>query len=169
MYLIEPCCAPKQLLELRKKLSDKGTVFWHACGDLSLEEFLKALLPHYSEAEMIIAAPSIPDAAVESIMYAMRRQHARIDGSGNMDAIKHLTIVSDLRPQKSPIASRWLAVPPLGDRLTVRNVQQADTAIIMPDIAFLGPINLTYGRHFTAVATKNAETIASLRSLYSKM
>lgn len=169
MHLIEPCCAPKQMLALRNNLSDNGTTFWHAYGDFSLEEFLRALLAHYSEADMVLAAPSIPDMAAESIMFSMRRQHARMDGKGNLNVIRHLTIVADLRPQKSPLASSWITANPFGDRLTLRNIQQADTAIVMPDIAFIGPINLTYGRHFTAVATKNAETIASLRSMYSHL
>lgn len=169
MFLVEPCCAPKHLAALQDGIREKGTAFWHAYGDFSLAEFLPALLLRYCEAEMVFAAPYLPDDAAEALCRAMHSKRARMDGTGSMDTIAHLTLVTDLSGRRSPLASTWLKENPFGERLTIRNVHQADTAVIMPDIAFIGPVNLTYGHHFTAVATKNAGTLESLRSLYVKL
>jgi len=166
MLLVEPCCTQKHLLALRNKLGDSGTAFFHGYGDVSLSELLPSLLVRYSEADMVIAAPSIPDGAAGTIAYWMNRQWARSDGKGKTDVVARLLLVTDLRPSKSPMASQWLDDNPFGERLELRSVQQNDTAIILPDIAFLGNVNLTYGGHFTAVATKNTKTIGALRSQY---
>ena len=169
MQLIEPCCAPKHLLALRSKLGESGTALWHGYGDLSLAELLPPLLTRYSEVELLIAAPSLPDAASSVVKRMMERQWMKMDGSGKLYNIGHLTLVSDLRPERSPIASAWLTANPFPDRLTIKNVQQRDTAILLPDIALFGPINLVYGGHFTATATKNPGHIAELRAMYNKL
>lgn len=114
----------------------------------------------------MLVAPALPDMAAEAVVKAMRRQFARMDGCGNVNAIAHLTLITDLSEKRSPQASTWLKDNPFGDRLTLHNVQQNDTAILLPDLALHGSINLTYGHHFTAMATKNARTIATLRSMY---
>ena len=69
MLLVEPCCTQKHLLALRNKLGDGGTAFFHGYGDVSLSELLPSLLVRYSEADMVIVAPSIPDGAAETISY----------------------------------------------------------------------------------------------------
>lgn len=169
MHLIEPCCAPKHLLELRGRLGEKGTLLWHGHGDLSLAELLPALLVRYCETEMLIAAPSLTADATEAIVKALSGTRAKMDGTGNLDVIKHLTIVTDLRKRKSPAASAWLSDNPYGERLDLRNRQQNDTAIILPDIALVGNINLSYGGHFTAVATTNAKLIGELKKNYEEL
>lgn len=163
MLLVEPCCAPKHILALRNSLGDGGTAFWHGCGDLSMAELLPAILTRYSEAELLIAAPALPDETAELLLHWLRKQWMRMDGKGKMNAVARLTLVTDLRQKKSPVASTWLTGNPYPERLILRNRQQNDTAIVLPDIAFVGPVNLTYGGHFTAIATKNAATIAELR------
>ena len=166
MHLIEPCCAPKHLLALRGKLGDRGTVLWHGYGDLSLAELLPPMLTRYSETEMMFVSPTLPDAAARVLERMMRKKWMRADGTGRIDMIRHLTLVTDLREQKSPAASRWINENPFGERMTIRNVQQNDTAILLPDIAFVGNINLTYGSHFTAMATKDTRVIGNLRKNY---
>ena len=166
MHLIEPCCAPKHLLALRESLGENGTAFWHGYGDLSLAELLPALLIRYCETEMTLVAPLLPDVAAETVQCALRRTRARMDGKGNLNAVAHLTLITDLSEKRSPLASTWLKENPFGGRLTLRNVQQNDTALLLPDLALYGAINLQYGHHFTAMATKNARTIAALRSGY---
>ena len=169
MHLVEPCCAPKHLLALRESLGDVGIALWHGYGDLSLAELLPALLIRYCEDEMTFIAPSLPDDAAEALCKALNSKRARMDGNGNLNTIAHLTLVTDLSEKRSPLASAWMNGHPFGERLTLKNVQQNDTAILLPDIALWGPMNLTYGGHFTAMATKNARTIAALRTLYDRL
>ena len=166
MLVVEPCCTQKHLLELRHRLGDDGTVFWRGYGDLSLVEILPVLLTRYTETELMIVAPNLPDMAVRTIKRMMARQLASIDGKGKLNTIAHLLLISDLRSSRSPAASAWVDDNPFGERLTLHNVQQNDTAIILPDIALYGNINLTYCGHFSAIATKNARTIQSLRKMY---
>lgn len=166
MLLIEPCCMQKNLLALRSKLGENGTAFWHGYGDLSLAELWAHILTRYSETEMMLVVPALPDAAAETVIKIMEKQRMRMDGKGNLNVIKHLTLVADLRKKKSPMANGWLTGNPWGERLTLRNVQQGDTAILLPDIAFFGNINLTYGGHFTAIATKHTKVIAEMRKNY---
>ena len=169
MHLIEPCCTPKHLLALRRILGESGTTLWHGYGDLSVNELLPHLLTRYSEAELMIVAPALPDAATETIDKMMRREWMRMDGKRKVWNIAHITLITDLSEKRSPKASAWLKSNPFPERLTLYNVQQNDTAILLPDVALWGPINLTYGGHFTAMATKNARTIESLRREYIEM
>lgn len=169
MYLIEPCCSQKHLRALRKGLDESGTALFHGYGDLGLSELLPALLTSYSETDMMIVTPYLPDATAETIAKWMKKQWARVDGRGKMDVISHLTLVSDFSERRSPMASAWLKENPFSERMTLKNVQQNNTAIVMPDMVITGPINLTYGGHFTALATNNARTIETLRSAYEKM
>ncbi|MBQ8713006.1 MAG: hypothetical protein IJ551_09365 [Prevotella sp.] len=169
MHLIEPCCTQRHWPALRNQLGEDGTEFFHGYGDLSLAELLPVILIRYEEVDMILVAPSLPDTAAETLRYWLRRQLVKMDGSGKVNTLAHLTLIADLSEKRSPLASTWLKENPFGDRLTLRNVQQNDTAILLPDLALYGPINLTYGHHFTAMATKNARTIAALRSEYERL
>lgn len=169
MHLIEPCCAPKHLLALRSKLGENGTTFFHGQGDLSFAELLPALLTRYSEVDMMIVTPSLPDTVAKLLDHWMTNQWMTADGAGKVNVIKHLTLITDLRKKKSPIANGWLSDNPFGDRLELHNVQQNDTAIILPDIAMFGNINLTYVGHFTALATKNVRVINNLRKNYEAL
>lgn len=169
MTLIEPCCAPKHVSALIDRIGEGGTAMWHGYGDLSLSELLPAILQRYSETELLLVAPRLPDVAAEAVARCMRRQRMRADGLGKMHYVGHMTLVTDLTEKKSPAASLWLKDNPFGDRLSLRNVQQNDTAIVLPDIAFVGNMNMAYGGHFTAMATKNARTVDALRSIYLRL
>lgn len=169
MFLIEPCCTQKHLPELRSKLGVDGTTFFHGYGDLSLAEILPVLLTRYSETEIMIVAPSLPNGAAKVLKQILEKEWPTIDGKRKLNTIAHMTLVTDLRKSKSPMASAWLGENPYPERLILRNVQQGDTAIILPDIALFGNINLTYGGHFTAIATKRVQTIAALKSEYEKL
>lgn len=169
MFLIEPCCSQKHLRQLRDSLGEDGTAFFHGYGDLSLNELLPPLLAHYSETDLMIVTPYLPDMASETISKWLKKRWALMDGSGSIDAIAHLTLITDLSEKRSPLASMWLNDNPFGDRLRLRNVQQNDTAILLPDLALYGPINIAYGRHFTAIATKSVSTISSLRKIYESV
>lgn len=162
MYIIEPCCAKRHLGILRDNIKNGGTAEFTGYGDLSLTELLPALLTSYGETKMMIVAPSIPDQAAESIARWMRQQWARADGRGKLDVIRHMTIVADLSENKSPVASQWLNENPWGDRLTIIDHAQEETAILLPDFAITGPVNLRYGRNFTAEATTDPERIKAL-------
>ena len=167
--LIEPCCAQKQLRELRNILEKEGTAQMEGYGDLSLTELLPALLTRYSNAEILIAAPSLPDQAAEIIATWMRKQWARMDGCGNVNVIARLTIISDLSEAASPDASAWLIDNPYGERLVLHNMQQDATAILLPDFAIEGPVNMRYGKHFTATAYGKRDDVEELWTKYRGM
>lgn len=167
MILIEPCCAERQMRQLRNAIKSGGTREFQGYGDLSLTELLPAILTRYSETEMLLVAPTIPDQAADIIGRWLKKQWARMDGNGKIDVIHHLTIVADLRRKKSPMASQWLKENPFGDRLTLIDRQQDDTAILLPDFAIVGPVNMQYGHHFTATATSNPEQVRTLWEQYS--
>lgn len=169
MFIIEPCCTQKQIPILRRKLGTDGTMFFHGYGDLSLDELLPVLLTRYSEADLMVVAPTLPNASAKVLKKLMERQWPTLDGKNRLNGIGHLTLIADLRKRKSPQASQWLSENPFGERLTLCNVQQNDTAILLPDIAFLGNINLTYGGHFTALATKNPKVMEDLRKNFRKV
>lgn len=162
MKLIQPCCAERDLRELRDALKDGGSREIEGCGDLSLAELLPAILTRYYETEMLIAAPSMPDQTAEAVATWMRRSIARMDGKGRLDYIAHLTVVADLSPEQSPMASRWLEKNPFGDRLALVDTQQADTAVLLPDFAITGPVNMRYGNQFTATATTDRDKVDGL-------
>lgn len=151
--LIEPCCANRHVMQLRDAIGTKGTMEIEGYGDLSLTELLPAILTRYSETELLIAAPTLPDQAAEIIDKWMRKQWARMDGRGKLDVISHLTLITDLRRRKSPMISQWQKNNPFGERLTLIDLQQDDTAILLHDFAIIGPVNMQYGYHFTATAT----------------
>ena len=166
MFLIQPCCTPKHLLQLRGKMGEGGTTFLHGYGDMSIAELLPHLLTRYDGVELMIVAPSLPAAAAEAIAEAMDRRNVTRDGKGMIYTVGRLTLVTDLRKKKSPQASAWLTENPWGDRLKVVNTQQNDTAVLLPDIAIFGNVNLSYGGHFTCVATRKKSLIEDLRRNY---
>ena len=169
MKLIQPCCAERNLRELRDALKDGGRSDIEGFGDLALTELLPAILTRYYETDMLIAAPSIPDQAAEAIATWMRRSIARMDGRGRLNYIAHLTIVADLSEEQSPMASEWLRENPFPGRLELVDSAQADTAILLPDFAITGPVNMRYGRHFTATATTVREQVDGLWKKYSAL
>ena len=167
--LIEPCCANRHMMQLRDAIGTKGTMEIEGYGDLSLTELLPAILTRYSETELLIAAPALPDQATEIIDKWMRKQWARMDGRGKLDVISHLTLIADMRRRKSPMASQWLKNNPFGERLTLIDLQQDDTAILLPDFAITGPVNMQYGYHFIATATAQAGELWTKYSGYAHM
>ena len=168
-YLIEPCCAKRHLLEVRDAIAKGGEAVIEGFGDLSLSELLPAILTRYSEADMVIAAPSLPDQAAETVSTWMQRQWSRSDGKGKLDAIRHLTIAADMSARKSPSAHRWMGSNPFDGRMTLVDARQDETVILLPDFAVVGPVNMCYGRHFTARATTVAGDIAALWDRYRRL
>lgn len=166
MHLIEPCCAKIHLRELRDSISKGGTKQFEGYGDLSLTELLPAMMMRYSKTEMMIVTPSLPDQAAEIIDWWMRKQWARRDGNGKLDVIQHLTIVARLEKDKSHIITAWVEHQPFGDRLTLVDTEQEDTAILLPDFAITGPVNMRYGHHFIATATTEPEKVKALWEKY---
>lgn len=168
MYIIEPCCAKKHVMQLRDALGKSGTTLFEGYGDMSLTELLPALLTRYSETEMLIAAPSIPNQAADIIRKWMRQKWARMDGKGKLNVIEHLTIIADLGKEKSPTASGWLKKSPFGDRLTLVDKQQAETVILLRDLAIVGPVNMQYGHHFVATMTARPSHVKDLWTQWQK-
>ena len=78
-------------------------------------------------------------------------------------------LISDLSEEHSPMASGWLKENPFGDRLTLIDKAQDDTAILLPDIAITGPLNLQYGRNFTCAVTTIQEEVGALWKQYNKL
>ena len=166
MYIIEPCCASRQLMQIRDAMGRNGSVLFEGYGDMSLTELLPAIMTRYSETELLIAAPAMPDQAAEVITRWMNQKWSRSDGRGKLNAIRRLTIIADLSEEVSPVASGWLKGSPFGERLTLVDRQQADTAILLPDFAVTGPVNMRYGRHFVATATVHKDSVDSLWRKY---
>lgn len=169
MHLIQPCCVKKDLRELRDAIAKGGTKDFEGYGDLSLTELLPALLLRYDGVEMMIVAPSLPDQATEVIDWWMNKQWPTKDGKGKLDVISRLTIVADLSREKSPVASMWKKVKPFGGRLVLHDMQQDSTAILLPDFAITGPVNMRYGHHFIATATTETEKVKALWEKYREM
>jgi len=160
MHIIEPCCAARHMMQLRDVLGKDGEKQFEGYGDLSLTELLPAILTRYGDTELLIAAPSVPDQAAEIIAKWMRKQWARNDGNGKIDVVRHLTVVTDT--DESPAVGEWLRDGAFAGRLTVVARQQAETAILLPDFAVTGPVNMRYGRHFVATATTKAGKVRGL-------
>lgn len=166
MHILEPCCIRRQLLNLRDSIENGGRTQFQGYGDLSITELLPALLARYTETELMIVAPSIPDQATEVINRWMRQQWPHANGKDKLDTIARLTIVADLSPVKSPMMSEWAKENPFGDRLLLVNRSQADTAILLPDIAITGPLNLRYGQNFVCTVTTVPEEVRKLWEQY---
>lgn len=167
MKIIEPCCAQRHLRELRDSLGRNGEKEFTAYGDVALTELLPALLTRYCETEMLIAAPAFPDQAADIIGVWLRRRRARMDGQGTMPYVRRLTLVGDLSPEASPTVSGWLQDNPFGEQLVLVHREQKETAILLPDFAIIGPVNMRYSERFTATATVKSERIAALWSAFS--
>ena len=147
-------------------LGKGGTAEFEGYGDLSITELLPPLVNHYNGTVLVIVAPSLPDQAANVIEACMRKEWAVVDGSGKIPAVRHLTIVTDLSKEKSPMASQWLKGNPFGGRLTLVDKIQDDTVILLPDFAVTGPVNMRYGEHFTATATTDPRRLQALHRQY---
>lgn len=167
-HLIQPCCSQKHLSELRSILGKNGTAEFEGYGDLSLTELLPPLVNHYNGTALLIAATALPDQAADVIKACMGKYWALVDGSGKTPAITHLTIIADLSEGKSPKASQWLKENPWDGRLTLVDTAQEETAILLPDFAINGPVNMRYGNPFTATATTEPEKVKALWEKFAK-
>jgi hypothetical protein len=67
------------------------------------------------------------------------------------------------------VASTWKKENPFGERLVLRDIHQEDTAILLPDFAITGPVNMRYGHHFTATATTEPEKVKALWEQYTEL
>lgn len=169
MRIIEPCCATKQFMFLRDAIKNKAKTQFKGFGDLSLTELLPALLTRYSETTMMIVAPSIPDQAADIIYTWLSRTWARMDGNGRLNVLSNLTIIADLSEEASPTVNMWLTNNPFPDRLVLVNKAQDDTALLLPDIAITGPLNMRYDKEFVCDVTTIPEEVSDLLNVYSKL
>lgn len=169
MRIIEPCCATKQFMFLRDAIKNKAKTQFKGFGDLSLTELLPALLTRYSETTMMIVAPSIPDQAADIIYTWLSRTWARMDGNGRLNVLSKLTIIADLSEEASPTVNMWLTNNPFPDRLVLVNKAQDDTALLLPDIAITGPLNMRYDKEFVCDVTTIPSEVSNLWSVYSKL
>lgn len=159
MNLIEPCCTQKHWPEIRRKIGNDGTTFFHGYGDMSINELFPVLFVRYSGVNMTIVSPNLPNVASGILKHWMDKP----------DTIRQLTLITNLNTKKSPNASKWLKDNPWPGRLILHNIQQNDTAILLPEIAIYGAINLANSGHFTALATTNQKVIQNLRSVYESL
>lgn len=166
MHILEPCCIRRQLLNLRDSIENGGRTQFQGYGDLSITELLPALLARYTETEMMIVAPTMPDQATEVITRWMRQQWPHANGIDKLNVVRQLTIITDLSPAKSPVMSDWVKDNPFTGRLVLVDRPQADTAILLPDIAITGPLNLRYGQNFVCTVTTVPEEVRNLWEQY---
>ena len=169
MRLLEPCCASRQLCLLRDAIGNNGRDSFEGFGDMSLTELLPALLLRYTETEMMIVAPTIPDQATAIIREWLIKKWARWDGKGQLDCLSKLTIIADLSEESSPEMSQWLKENPFAGRLTLVNRVQSDTALLLPDIAITGPLNFRYADHFVCKVTSVPAEVNDLWAQYTKI
>lgn len=169
MRIIEPCCATKQFMFLRDAIQNKARTQFKGFGDLSLTELLPALLTRYSETTMMIVAPSIPDQAADIIYTWLSRTWARMDGKGRLNVLSKLTVIADLSEEASPAVNMWLTNNPFPDRLVLVNKAQDDTALLLPDIAITGPLNMRYDKEFVCNVTAIPDEVSELWKTYSKL
>lgn len=169
MRLLEPCCASRQLCLLRDAIGNNGRDSFEGFGDMSLTELLPALLIRYTETEMMIVAPTIPDQATAIIREWLNKKWARWDGKGQLDCLSKLTIIADLSEESSPEMSQWLKENPFAGRLTLVNRVQSDTALLLPDIAITGPLNFQYADHFVCNVTSVPAEVNDLWAQYTKL
>ena len=169
MKLLEPCCASRQLCLLRDAIGNNGRDSFEGFGDMSLTELLPALLLRYTETEMMIVAPTIPDQATAIIREWLIKKWARWDGKGQLDCLSKLTIIADLSEESSPEMSQWLKENPFAGRLTLVNWVQSDTALLLPDIAITGPLNFRYADHFVCNVTSVPAEVNDLWAQYTKI
>lgn len=156
----------KHLQELRNAIGKNGQTSFKGYGDLSLAEFLPALLTRYSETRMLLAAPTLPLQSVTVLSKWMKRQWARMDGKGKLDVIQHLDIITDLSKKGSPALQDWVSDNPFGERLSLHNVQHEEYVILLPDIAILGFSNMQYADPFVATVTTKPEVVDELWKKY---
>lgn len=154
---------------LRDAIGNKAKTQFKGFGDLSLTELLPALLTRYSETTMMIVAPSIPDQAADIIYTWLSRTWARMDGNGRLNVLSKLTIIADLSEEASPTVNMWLTNNPFPDRLVLVNKAQDDTALLLPDIAITGPLNMRYDKEFVCDVTTIPEEVSDLLNVYSKL
>ena len=154
---------------LRDAIGNKAKTQFKGFGDLSLTELLPALLTRYSETTMMIVAPSIPDQAADIIYTWLSRTWARMDGKGRLNVLSKLTIIADLSEEASPAVNLWLSNNPFPDRLVLVNKAQDDTAMLMPDIAITGPLNMRYDKEFVCDVSTIPSEVSDLWSVYSKL
>ena len=154
---------------MRDAIKNKAKTQFKGFGDLSLTELLPALLTRYSETTMMIVAPSIPDQAADIIYTWLRRTWARMDGKGRLNVLSKLTIIANLSEEASPTANMWLTNNPFPDRLVLVNKAQDDTAMLLPDIAITGPLNMRYDKEFVCDVTAIPEEVSALWKAYSKL
>lgn len=154
---------------LRDAIKNKAKIQFKGFGDLSLTELLPALLTRYSETTMMIVAPSIPDQAADIIYTWLSRTWARMDGNGRLNVLSKLTIIADLSEEASPTVNMWLTNNPFPDRLVLVNKAQDDTALLLPDIAITGPLNMRYDKEFVCDVTTIPEEVSDLLNVYSKL
>ena len=154
---------------LRDAIKNKAKTQFKGFGDLSLTELLPALLTRYSETTMMIVAPSIPDQAADIIYTWLSRTWARMDGNGRLNVLSKMTIIADLGEEASPTVNMWLTNNPFPDRLVLVNKAQDDTALLLPDIAITGPLNMRYDKEFVCDVTTIPEEVSDLLNVYSKL
>ena len=92
-----------------------------------------------------------------------------MDGKGRLNVLSKLTIIADLSEEASPAVNLWLTNNPFPDRLVLVNKAQDDTALLLPDIAITGPLNMRYGKEFVCDVTTIPSEVSDLWSVYPKL
>ena len=118
---------------------------------------------------MTIVCPTLPNAAAEVLKKWMDKTWAGVSGEGEVDVIRRLTVMTSTNAKKSPTAEKWNKSNPWPGRLELLNIQQNDTAILLPDLVIYGGINLAHSGHFTALASTDKKVVSRLMEVYKQL
>ncbi len=168
MITIEPCCANKHWKQVLKELEMKKTVLVNGYGDMTLTELLPEVLQRYSEADVLMALPTVPEQMRTLVGRMLRRTWALAQG-GNVDVVRRLRLITDARASKSPGLVEWAQGQ---ERLRLANAQHNDTLIIVHNgnpqgecaLAIMGPVNMVPCGQWTAMVTRDPVLLAELRA-----
>jgi len=166
MVTIEPCCAHKHWKKVLKELELNGTVLMRGYGDMTLSELLPEVLAGYTEADVLMALPTAPEAARVLLRSMLHRTWGMQEG-GNVNNVARLRLLTDARASRSPGLVEWAQRQ---ERLELASAQQNDTIILVEDgrqqgadrLAIMGPVNVVPCGMWTAAATTGPIMVASL-------
>lgn len=164
MITIEPCCAatkhwPKVLATL-DELGEESVVGIRGYGDMTLMELLPAMVSSYSEADVLVAVPTLPSCLREKLDALLHLSWG--NDSGSVPAVARLRVITDARESRSPAAAEW--IQDAGSRVSLASCQMNDTVVIIRGsggggVMVFGAVNARPATEWVAMATKDKRLI----------
>ena len=170
MLTIEPCCTQKHWPKILHNLKDTSYVYFEGYGDMTLNELLPVVFDGFSDADVMLAVPVMPERLISTLRELTKRSWANPSGRGSVPLIKRFRIITDARSTKSPGVldfCRELRSQCAGSG--VASLQQNDTIIIVRDaystIMIFGSVNSRPSCQWTAFVTNDQGHIADVWSV----